>query len=192
MNDPKPFLDRGVGGFDPSPEAYKSTLDRIDRRRRNRRISSALLALVIAVAIIGPVLSHLSGGGVGVGESAPTDGGAGNIHRRSVTLTLSLEPHPFGGGNGLIASGWVKVPDGFNACRSHVTVKIQHWNELMGSWKAVGTRLTSREGKYKKVVAGFDPVNPGKYRAWAPQQERHSGHDICVADRSAPVVAPLG
>ena len=109
-----------------------------------------------------------------------------------MTLNLTLEPHPFGGGNGLIASGWVKVPDGFNACRSYVTVKIQHWNRLMGSWKTVGTRLTSREGKYKKVVAGFDPVNPGKYRAWAPRQVRHSGDDICTADKSAPAVAPLG
>ena len=77
MNDPKPFLDRGVRGFDPSAEAYQSTLGRIDRRRRNRRISSALVALVIALAIIGPVLSHLSGRAGG--ESAPADGAAGKI-----------------------------------------------------------------------------------------------------------------
>jgi len=114
-------------------------------------------------------------------------------HDRSVLLDFSLEPHPFGGGNGLIASGLVFVHGRLNACRAYVTVRIQRWKKLTRSWNWVKTALTGRKGKYKTdVSAHWDPINPGKYRAVAPRQVRHSGDDICLADKSLPVMAPLG
>ena len=170
--------------------------------RESRTPRRMMISLLVASALVVGVVSTSAGATTrkttvttpGVTETSVANFAVRAVakHRRSVTLNFSLEGRPFGGGSDLIASGWVKVSDGFNACRSDVTVKIQHWNKLMGSWKTVGTRLTSHEGKYKKVVAGFDPVHPGKYRVWAPRQVRHSGDDICTADKSAPVVAPLG
>jgi len=171
-------------------------------RFQTKKASARATALFVASALMVGIVSSSAGattGKITVTTPGGTATSATNFavatvtkHRRSVTLNLSLRANTLGGGNSLIASGWVKVPDGLNACRSYVTVKIQWWKKKTGFWKTVETRLTSREGKYKKVVANFDPVNPGKYRASAPRQVRHSGGDICLADRSGPVVAPLG
>lgn len=90
-------------------------------------------------------------------------------HHRSVSLTLKKH---------LMASGTVTVTDGFNACRSHVTVAIQRLKK--GHWKTVGTDQTSRNGKYEKDLAD----NSGKYRAMAKKKVLNGGDDICVADTS--------
>jgi hypothetical protein len=92
-------------------------------------------------------------------------------HNRSVSLTLKKH---------LIASGTVSVSDGFNACRSNVTVKIQHLKN--GVWKTVGTDQTTGTGKYKKAVKD----KTGKYRAIAKKEVLNGGDDICVADTSPP------
>ena len=55
MSDLKSTLDRGLRGFSPSPQALERTLTLTDRWRRNRRIGTAALALIIAVAAIGGV-----------------------------------------------------------------------------------------------------------------------------------------
>ena len=88
-------------------------------------------------------------------------------------MTLNLKKH-------LIASGTVHVGDGFNACRSHVTVKIQRLKN--GVWKTVGTDQTTANGKYKKVLND----KTGKYRAIAKKKVLNGGDDICMADTSAP------
>jgi hypothetical protein len=90
-------------------------------------------------------------------------------HTRSVSLTLKKH---------LIATGTVNVADGFNACRSNVTVKIQHLKN--GVWKTVGTDQTTGLGKYKKAVN--DKV--GKYRALAKKKVLNGGADVCVKDLS--------
>jgi hypothetical protein len=92
-------------------------------------------------------------------------------HSRSVTLTLKKH---------LIASGTVHVGDGFNACRSNVTVKIQRL--IHGTWKAVGTDQTSATGKYKKVLKD----KAGKYRAIAKKEVLNGGDDVCKVDLSPP------
>jgi hypothetical protein len=92
-------------------------------------------------------------------------------HHRSVTLVLSKH---------LIASGIVTVADGFNACRSHVTVKIQHLKN--GVWRAVGTDQTTGTGRYKTVLSD----KTGKYRAIAKKEVLNGVDDICMADTSAP------
>ena len=92
-------------------------------------------------------------------------------HNRSVSLTLHKH---------LIARGTVNVADGFNACRSNVTVKIQRLKD--GVWRTVGSDQTSANGKYKKVLKDED----GKYRALAKKVVLNSGADICMADFSAP------
>lgn len=92
-------------------------------------------------------------------------------HHRSVTLHLK---------GSLIASGNVHVNDGFNACRSHVTVKIQRL--VNGAWKTVGTDQTDAAGKYSKSVND----QAGKYRALAKKKVLNGGDDVCVVDTSPP------
>jgi hypothetical protein len=93
-------------------------------------------------------------------------------HQRSVTLKLKKH---------LTASGTVKVADGFNACRSHVTVKIQRMQN--GEWKTVGSDQTTGDGKFKETVKD----KTGKYRALAKKTSLEGGDDICVADSSPTV-----
>jgi len=91
-------------------------------------------------------------------------------HARSVSLALKKH---------LVASGTVSVSDGFNACRSNVTVKIQRL--IDGQWKVVGSDQTSGNGNYKTSVKD----KTGKYRAIAKKEVLNSGADICTADTSA-------
>ena len=93
-------------------------------------------------------------------------------HKRSVSLKLKGQ---------LTASGTVKVADGFNACRSNVTVKIQRLKN--GDWKTVGSDKTSGNGKYSKNIED----KTGKYRAIVKKKTLNGGDDICVADTSPTV-----
>jgi hypothetical protein len=90
-------------------------------------------------------------------------------HQRSVSLALKKH---------LIARGTVSVGDGFTACRSNVTVKIQ--KQKNGVWKTVGTDQTTGTGKYKEVLVD----RAGKYRAIAKKEVLNGGDDICRADTS--------
>jgi hypothetical protein len=93
-------------------------------------------------------------------------------HQRSVSLKLK---------GSLTASGTVKVADGFNACRSNVTVEIQRLKN--GTWTKVGSDKTTSDGKYKEVLDD----KTGKYRAIAKKKTLNGGDDICVADTSPTV-----
>jgi hypothetical protein len=93
-------------------------------------------------------------------------------HQRSVSL--KLKGH-------LTASGTVKVADGFNACRSDVTVEIQRLKN--GNWTKVGSDKTTSDGKYKEALED----KPGKYRAIAKKKTMNGGDDICVKDTSPTV-----
>jgi hypothetical protein len=90
-------------------------------------------------------------------------------HTRSVTLKLK---------ESLVATGAITVADGFNACRSNVTVKIQHLKN--GSWETVLADRTNDNGNYSKNLEGKD----GKYRAIAKKKTMNGGDDICMADTS--------
>ena len=92
-------------------------------------------------------------------------------HNRSVNLQLKKH---------LVASGTVKVSDGFNACRSGVTVKVQHLKN--GEWKGVGSDQTSGDGKYKVELKD----KTGKYRAIAKKASLNGGSDICAQTRRTP------
>jgi hypothetical protein len=98
--------------------------------------------------------------------------GAVTKHKR--TVTLALKKH-------LVASGTVKVSDGFNGCRSNVTVKIQRLKN--GAWTGVGSDKTSGNGDYKVNLND----KTGKYRAIAKKKTLNGGDDICVADTSKTV-----
>jgi hypothetical protein len=93
-------------------------------------------------------------------------------HPRSVTLTLR---------ESLVATGTITVADGFSACRSNVTVKIQHLKN--GSWETVGTDRTDGRGRYSKHLED----RKGKYRAIAKKKAMNGGDDICMADTSPAV-----
>ncbi len=93
-------------------------------------------------------------------------------HTRSVTLKLKKS---------LVATGTVRVADGFSACRSDVTVKIQHLKN--GSWQTVGTDRTDGRGRYAEHLEDRN----GKYRALAKKEAMNGGDDICMADTSPTV-----
>ena len=89
-------------------------------------------------------------------------------------MSLKLKGH-------LTASGKVNVGDGFNACRSHITVQIQRLKN--GDWKTVGSDQTTSDGKYEEALDD----KSGKYRASVKKLTLNGGDDICVADTSAAV-----
>jgi hypothetical protein len=93
-------------------------------------------------------------------------------HQRSVSL--KLKGH-------LTASGKVSVADGFNACRSNVTVEIQRLKN--GNWTKVGSDKTTSDGKYKEALDD----KSGKYRAIVKKKTLNGGDDICVKDTSPTV-----
>lgn len=87
-------------------------------------------------------------------------------HARSLTFSVDSP-----------ATGNVSVLDGFNACRSSVPVKLQHFRN--GQWRNVGTDQTNGNGKFN-----FGPQNTeGKYRALAPKYTTPSG-DVCLKKTS--------
>lgn len=90
------------------------------------------------------------------------------IHRRSVSLRLRAA---------LIASGYVRVPDGFAACRRHVPVNIQR--RISGVWRGVATRWTDAGGFFQARLRDIS----GWYRAVVPKRTL-SGDDVCGGDVS--------
>jgi len=134
--------------------------------------ATSVTATVPTGATTGKITVTTSGGtATSATDFTVTTGPTVTKHGRSVTLQLK---------NHLVASGTVHVGDGFNACRSHVTVKIQRLKN--GVWKAVGSDQTTANGKYKKALAD----KTGKYRAIAKKKVLNGGDDICKADTSAP------
>jgi len=99
-----------------------------------------------------------------------TTGPAVMRHARSVSLKLMGH---------LIASGTVRVPDGFNRCRSNVTVKVQRLSN--GVWRTVGTDQTTANGKYREDLND----RTGKYRAVAKKKVLSGGAHVCKADTSS-------
>jgi hypothetical protein len=107
-------------------------------------------------------------------STSTTDFTVKTVTKHSRTVTLALKKH-------LVASGTVKVKDGFNACRGNVTVKIQRLKN--GAWTGVGSDKTSGNGDYKVNLND----KTGKYRAIAKKKTLNGGDDICVADTSKTV-----
>jgi hypothetical protein len=73
----------------------------------------------------------------------------------------------------------VTANDGFDACESGVTVKIQR-RRPGGGWGTVETDQTNADGLYRERIR--DRV--GVYRAVAVREVRNGGDDVCVRDRS--------
>jgi hypothetical protein len=56
VNETKELLRRGVGGFEPMPDAFDRVLARRDRKQRNQRVAAGVLGIVVfALAAIGLV-----------------------------------------------------------------------------------------------------------------------------------------
>ncbi|HET9248705.1 MAG TPA: hypothetical protein VFP13_02025 [Actinomycetota bacterium] len=54
MNETKELLRRGVGDFEPTPDAFERVLARRDRKRRNQRVAAGVLGIaVFALAAVG-------------------------------------------------------------------------------------------------------------------------------------------
>jgi hypothetical protein len=133
-------------------------------------------AVVPAGAITGYILVSTPGADVSSSTSFTVTDGAcepqAGDHERS--LTLSLRNH-------LTAKGRLTVDDGFIACRSDATVKIQR--RQGAKWKTVGTDTTTGVGNFRVNV----PDKPGKYRATVARSELNGGDDVCLAVTSAVV-----
>jgi hypothetical protein len=133
--------------------------------------ATSITAIVPAGATTGPITVADAGGTV---TSATSFTVTPTVVRHDRTVTLKLR-------HSLVASGQVSVSDGFAACASDVTVKIQRF--VHGSWHTVGTDQTSSTGKYSKSL----PDRAGKYRAVAVKEVLNSGADVCKPDTSATV-----
>jgi hypothetical protein len=133
-------------------------------------------ATVPADAVTGYILVDTAGSDVSSTTSftvtAGACGGTSGQHDRSVTLQLK---------NHLTAKGIVSVGDGFIACRSDVTVKIQRSKN--GNWKTVGSDMTTGVGHFRVKLAD----KPGKYRASIAEETLNGGNDTCGADTSPTV-----
>jgi hypothetical protein len=136
--------------------------------------ATMITATVPTSATTGKITVTTPGAG-GIATSATdftvTTGPPVTKHSRSVNLNLKKH---------LIASGIVSVRDGYDACRSNVTVKIQR--QKNGVWKTVGTDQTKGNGAYRQVLND----RTGKYRAIAKKEVLNDGVDICKVDRSVP------
>jgi hypothetical protein len=62
VSETKELLRRGVGGFEPMPDAFERVLGRRDRKRRNQRVAAGVLGIaVFALAAIGILRAFSSG-----------------------------------------------------------------------------------------------------------------------------------
>ncbi len=140
--------------------------------------ATSVTATVPSGATTGKITVTTPGGTATSATNFTVPGSTVTKHKRSVTLKLK---------GSLVASGVVKVNDGFNACRSGVSVKIQYLKN--GTWKTVGSDKTSSDGKYSKNIEDKN----GKYRAMIGKKTLNGGDDVCVkghlADRAP--LAPL-
>jgi hypothetical protein len=95
------------------------------------------------------------------------------VHPRAITLNLVRH---------LVARGTVTATDGFAACVSGITVKIQR-RRADGIWRTVETDQTNDFGGYRARI----PDRVGLYRAVAVRVSLSAGADICARDRSPTV-----
>jgi hypothetical protein len=95
------------------------------------------------------------------------------VHPRAITLNLVRH---------LVARGTVTATDGFAACTSGVTVKIQR-RRADGTWRTVETDQTNDIGGYRERI----PDRVGRYRAVAVRESLNAGADLCARDRSPTV-----
>jgi hypothetical protein len=156
----------------------------VDATRMHPRIDTAIAAVADGVGVLDGAdllvsscadyadgLGHLLPSGSAfvaqtVASSHPFNVRA--IHDRSVTLNLNGH---------LTARGAVAATDGFAACESGVSVKIQERGHG-GGWRTVRTTTTDAGGEYRARL----PDKPGSYRAVAPRVA--TATDVCPKDRS--------
>jgi IPT/TIG domain-containing protein len=129
--------------------------------------ATSVTATVPAGATTGKITVTTPGGTA----TSATDFTVTTVTKHARSVNLNLKKH-------LTATGTVSVGDGFNACRSNVTVKVQRLKN--GVWKTVGTDQTTGNGKYKEVLKD----KTGKYRAIAKKKVLNGGDDVCKADTS--------
>ena len=95
MNETKELLRRGVGGFEPTPDAFERVLVRRDRKRRNQRVAAGVLGIaVFALAAVGFVRLLGSEGTPASDQRSPfagewisTTDGTGSTQRMTVTVS---------------------------------------------------------------------------------------------------------
>ena len=125
--------------------------------------ATQITATVPTGATTGPI-AVTTPGGTGTSATSFTVGPSVTTHNRSVSL--SLRRH-------LIARGRVNAADGFSGCESGVMVKIQR--RKGGSWRTVGSDLTTGTGRYREPIADKN----GRYRALVAKASLGGGDDIC-------------
>jgi hypothetical protein len=125
--------------------------------------ATQITATVPSGAVSGPI-AVTTPAGTGTSTGSFTVEAATTTHGRSVSLALKRH---------LIAKGRVRVGDGFPACASGVTVKIQRKHH--GSWKVVGSDVTNANGRYAEAIADKD----GRYRAVVAKSSPNGGSDVC-------------
>lgn len=146
MSDLRAILERESASVDLVPGGFDRLLQRRDRRQQNRRIVTAIIALVLAAVAIGSAIRVFR-----AAEPIPAD----EINRRNVSDLTVLATAPIGGEPGpMIAS------DGL------VYVQTKGRNELVAFPGSCGARI----GDCRPVwVADTSDINPtgGYHGVWA-------------------------
>jgi Tol biopolymer transport system component len=140
VNETKELLRRGVGGFEPMPDAFERVLTRRDRKRRNQRVAAGVLGVAIAIGV----------GWLGINairSTAPMPGGDG---------VSNVPPPP----EGIFSEvgGWI-VFQGGGALRavapdgSEETVLVDERKLTAQDWSPDGSRLlVTRWGESLSVI----------------------------------------
>ena len=155
-----------IRGTNFSGTGFTTSAVRFNGATATFKVNSAaqITATVPAAATTGRISVTTPGGTAQSANSFTVQ----KIHTRIVTLNLIGH---------LTARGTVTVTDGFAACESGVSVKLQK-RRLGGGWRTVRTTTTDALGGY---VVGL-PDRPGLYRAVAPRAGTQA--DVCSKDRS--------
>ena len=137
MSELHDLLDRRASGYGPPPDLFDRVLDRGRRRDRNRRVGSAVVAIIVALAGVGTVLRAFDGGPRTPVSPSPsplaTNGDITFVGREESDMASLYLLDPTGGTSRRILD---LDPD----CRRRGTTWCEPWIRSV-DWSPDGTRI---------------------------------------------------
>jgi hypothetical protein len=188
LSDTRELLQRGVGDFQPLPNAFERVLRRRDRKRRNQRIAAGVVGIVVFVAALGVVTTGFpfdqsqTPAGSGPTEPGPTAAGT----RAKTEVTIRDKRVPFGRAH---LWGVVQSTRSFNCAKDRSVIVFRqrgseqhpHIDVEEGSDRA---SLRGDRYMWGLTLSGFQ--GGGRYYARVRKTE------FCKADSSETVFVAFG